>query len=131
MNALFRLGAEIVLRFPLRPSADPALRAELRREQESASMLATRPPVAVPEPLGLGDPGAGYPGPWTAYRWIPGEPIHPGRVDDLASVARDLAGVVTALRDIDTGGRAWSGSGRGGPLADQHAGVRILRAVLD
>ena len=78
----------------------------------------------MPEPLGLGEPGEGYPGPWTAYRWIPGEPIHPGRFGDLDAFARDLAGVVTALHAIDTGGRAWSGSGRGGPLAAEDGGVR-------
>ncbi|WFE54983.1 aminoglycoside phosphotransferase family protein [Micromonospora sp. WMMD1155] len=129
VNALFRLGTEIVLRFPLRPSADPAVRAELEREQEHARMLATRLPVAVPEPLGLGGPGGGYPGPWTVYRWIAGEPIHPGRIDDLDGFARDLAGVVTALRTIDTDGWVWYGSGRGGPLATQDAGVRMALSV--
>ncbi|MEV1154533.1 aminoglycoside phosphotransferase family protein [Micromonospora chokoriensis] len=124
VNALFRLGAEIVLRFPLRPSADPSLRAELEREQDRARMLAAHLPVAVPEPLGLGGPGEGYPGAWTAYRWIAGEPVHPDRIDDLDGFARDLAGVVTALRGIDTGGRVWSGSGRGGPLPAEDAGVR-------
>ncbi|MEU7773334.1 aminoglycoside phosphotransferase family protein [Micromonospora taraxaci] len=129
VNALFRLGTEIVLRFPLRPSTDPAVRAELEREQEHARMLAARLPVAVPEPLGLGGPGEGYPGPWTAYHWIAGEPIHPGRINDLDGFARDLAGVVTALREIDTGGRVWSGSGRGGPLPAQDAGVRMALSV--
>ncbi|MGW0213420.1 aminoglycoside phosphotransferase family protein [Micromonospora chokoriensis] len=125
VNALFRLGPEVVLRFPLRPSASPDLRAELALELEHARMLAAHLPVAVPEPLGLGEPGEGYAGPWTAYRWIDGEPVHPGRLDDLDGFARDLAGVVTALRGIDTGGRVWSGSGRGGPLRAQDAGVRL------
>lgn len=129
VNALFRLGAEIVLRFPLQPTADPELRAELLREQEHARLLGRHLPIAVPEPLGLGEPGEGYPGPWTAYRWIPGEPIHPAHLGDLDALARDLAGVVTALHAIDTGGRAWSGSGRGGPLTDQDDGVRSALAV--
>ncbi|MBQ0901386.1 aminoglycoside phosphotransferase family protein [Micromonospora sp. U21] len=124
VNALFRLGPAIVLRFPLQPTADPELRAELRREQEYARLLTGHLPVAVPEPLGLGEPGAGYPGPWTAYRWIPGEPARPELIDDQDAFARDLAGVVTALHGIDTGGRAWPGFGRGGPLAAQDAGVR-------
>ncbi|MET8358447.1 aminoglycoside phosphotransferase family protein [Micromonospora sp. NPDC005171] len=129
VNALFRLGTEIVLRFPLQPGADPALRAELQREQEHASLLAAHLPVPVPEPLGLGGPGEGYPGPWTAYRWIAGESAHPGRIDDLDGFARDLAGVVTALRGIDAGGRVWSGSGRGGPLPAEDAGVRAALSV--
>ncbi|SCF25944.1 aminoglycoside phosphotransferase family protein [Micromonospora chokoriensis] len=131
VNALFRLGAEVVLRFPLRPNASPDLRGELRREQEHARMLAARMPVAVPEPLGLGEPGDGYPGSWAAYRFIPGETAERDRIGDLDGFARDLAGVVTALCGIDTGGRVWSGSGRGGPLADQDADVRAALAASD
>ncbi|MGW3602139.1 aminoglycoside phosphotransferase family protein [Micromonospora sp. NPDC005161] len=128
VNSLFRLGPEIVLRFPLQPTADPELRAELRQEQEYARLLAAHLPVAVPEPLGLGEPGEGYPGPWTAYRWIAGEPARPDLIDDPDAFARDLAGVVAALHGIDTGGRAWPGFGRGGPLAAQDDGVRSALA---
>ncbi|MFG1871657.1 aminoglycoside phosphotransferase family protein [Micromonospora arborensis] len=129
VNALFRVGTEIVLRFPLLPTADPELRAELRQEQEYAALLAAHLPVAVPEPLGLGEPGAGYAGPWTAYRFIPGETAQLDRIGDLDTFARDLARVVTALHGIDTGGRAWPGSGRGGPLAAEDAGVRSALAL--
>ncbi|MCG5440494.1 aminoglycoside phosphotransferase family protein [Micromonospora foliorum] len=129
VNALFRLGPDIVLRFPLLPSTGPELRAELRREQEYAVLLGAHLPVPVPEPLGLGEPGDGYPGPWTAYQFIPGETAQPDRIGDLDVFAGDLAAVVTALRGIDTGGRAWSGNGRGGPLADEDTGVRAALAV--
>ncbi|MGC4749780.1 aminoglycoside phosphotransferase family protein [Micromonospora sp. DT201] len=131
VNALFRVGTEIVLRFPLLPTTDPELRAELRQEQAYAGLLAAHLPVAVPEPLGLGEPGEGYAGPWTAYRFIPGQPAQLDRIGDLDTFARDLASVVTALRGIDTGGRAWPGSGRGGPLAAEDAGVRSALALSD
>ncbi|WP_433271138.1 aminoglycoside phosphotransferase family protein [Micromonospora vinacea] len=129
VNALFRLGPDIVLRFPLLPSTDPEQRAELRREQEYAVLLGAHVPVAVPEPLGLGEPGDGYPGPWTAYQFIPGETAQPDRIGDLDVFARDLADVVTALRGIDAGGRVWSGNGRGGPLAAEDTDVRAALAV--
>ncbi|WP_030489218.1 aminoglycoside phosphotransferase family protein [Micromonospora chokoriensis] len=129
VNALFRLGPDVVLRFPLLPSANPELRAELRREQEYAVLLAAHLPVEVPEPLGLGEPGDGYPGPWTAYQFIAGETAQLGRIGDLDDFAGDLAGVVTALRGIDTGGRVWPGVGRGGPLAAEDADVRAALAV--
>ncbi|MEU4336217.1 aminoglycoside phosphotransferase family protein [Micromonospora lupini] len=129
VHALFRLGAEVVLRFPLRPGADPDLRAALAREQEYAVLLAAHLPVAVPEPLGLGEPGDGYPGSWAAYRWIPGATAQLDRIDDADGFARDLAAVVVALHGIDTGGRSWPGTGRGGPLADQDVDVRAALAV--
>ncbi|WP_285794382.1 aminoglycoside phosphotransferase family protein [Micromonospora sp. NBRC 107095] len=129
VNALFRVGPDVVLRFPLRPFADPGLRDELLREQEYARLFAARLPVAVPEPLGVGEPGEGYPGPWSAYRFIAGGTATSDLVGASDAFAHDLAGVVVALRRIDTGGRSWSGTGRGGPLAAQDAGVRAALAV--
>ncbi|MBE1490245.1 aminoglycoside phosphotransferase (APT) family kinase protein [Plantactinospora soyae] len=116
VNALFRLGDEIVLRFPLQPSLDADLRAELLAEQDNARRIAPRVPLAVPEPLGFGEPGDGYPGPWTVYRWIPGETVDARRIGDLDGFARDLAGFVNALHAVDTEGRTGHGRGRGGPL---------------
>lgn len=81
-------------------------------------------PAPVPQPLALGEPGEGYPGPWTAYRWVPGETASSARVGGSDAFARDLAGFVTALRGMDTAGRAWDGRGRGGPLPARDEGVR-------
>jgi aminoglycoside phosphotransferase (APT) family kinase protein len=124
VNALFRLGDEIVLRFPLRPSLDAGLRDRLSTEQERARRLAAHVPVPVPEPLGLGEPGQGYPGPWTAYSWIPGETASRERIGDPGEFARDLAGFVSALHGMDTGGRTWDGRTRGGPLPRRDESVR-------
>ena len=120
VNALFRLGEEIVLRFPLRPSPDEAL----RREQDNARRIAPHVPVAVPEPIAIGEPGAGYPGPWAAYRWIPGEIASARSIDDMDVLARDLAAFVNALHAVDTAGRAWNGRTRGGPLPTRDDDVR-------
>ncbi|MGH8793135.1 MAG: aminoglycoside phosphotransferase family protein [Stackebrandtia sp.] len=130
VNALFRLGEEIVLRFPLRPGLGSDLREELVREQDNARRAAAHVPLAVPEPLGLGEPGEGYPGWWTAYRWISGE-IASGRgiVGDFEGFARDLAGFVRAFHGMDVGGRTWDGLSRGGPLSARDADVR--RALAD
>jgi aminoglycoside phosphotransferase (APT) family kinase protein len=124
VNALFRLGDEIVLRFPLRPSPDAGLREELRAEQDTARRVAAHVPVPVPEPVGFGDPGEGYPGPWTAYSWIPGETASSERIGDPGAFAGDLAGFVSALHGMDTGGRTWNGRGRGGPLRLRDESVR-------
>ena len=124
VNALFRLGDDIVLRFPLRPSLDAGPRAELRREQEDARRIAPYLPLPVPEPLGLGAPGEGYPGLWAAYRWIPGVTADLRSIADPDRLARDLARFVTALRAIGTGDRGWDGHSRGGPLRADDAWVR-------
>jgi aminoglycoside phosphotransferase (APT) family kinase protein len=128
VNALFRLGDDIVLRFPLRPGGDRE-RAALRAEQDHARRLAPHLPLAVPQPLALGESGDGYPGPWSAYRWIPGEPATADRLGDPDVFARDLAGFVAALHRIGTGGRRWDGRSRGGPLPGQDDNVRRALAA--
>src|SRR5262249_16036462 len=97
VNALFRLGDEFVLRFPPRPSPGPKLRAELAGEQDNARRIAAHVPVPVPEPVAIGEPGAGYPGPWAVYRWIPGDIATPDEAGVSVAFAQDLAGFVTAL----------------------------------
>jgi aminoglycoside phosphotransferase (APT) family kinase protein len=116
VNALFRLGDEIVLRFPLRPS--PAATDELIAEQQHARMIGS------PTPLGLGEAGPGYPGRWSAWRWIEGRTAAPDTVRDFDGLAGDLAAYVNRLRALDTGGRTWNGRSRGGPLKLQDAGVQ-------
>lgn len=65
VNALFRLGEELVLRFPLVPGDASEQQQRLIREQEHARSVAQQVSVQVPEPLGLGAPGPGCPGPWS------------------------------------------------------------------
>jgi len=125
VNALFRLGDEIVLRFPLQPSLDTEHRAALVREHENAGRIARHVTVEVPEPVAVGEPGAGYRGPWTAFRsTLDGAPASVDTIDDPDGFARDLASFVQALHTIDTEGRRWDGQGRGGPLVAHDGAVR-------
>jgi aminoglycoside phosphotransferase (APT) family kinase protein len=124
VNALFRLGEEIVLRFPLQPSLAPKLRGDLLSEQASARWVAAHVPVQVPVPVAIGEPGEGYAGPWAVYRWIPGETATTQSAGGSDAIARDLAGFVRALQGIDTGGRTWDGRSRGGPLRAKDEYVR-------
>ena len=124
VNALFRLGEEIVLRFPLQPNPGTMARAALLAEQDNARRIAAHVSLAVPEPVALGEPGEGYGGPWAAYRWIPGETASGQRIGDADVFARDLAKFVRAVHGLDTGGRGWDGRSRGGPLRTRDDGVR-------
>jgi aminoglycoside phosphotransferase (APT) family kinase protein len=120
VNALFRLGDRFVARFPLRPRDVDVIRQELQSEAAAAGELFGRTPFATPEPLGLGEPGAGFPLPWSVQTWIPGSTatvVDPGTSFGFAD---DLASFIRAVRAIDTRGRTFDGSGRGGhlPAAD-------------
>jgi aminoglycoside phosphotransferase (APT) family kinase protein len=127
VNALFRAGDEVVLRFPLRPDATDDARATVLREQETARRFASVVPVAVPEPLAVGAPGRAYGGWWSAYRWVRGEPPEAPCEDEALAI--DLGAVVRAIRTLDTDGAAWAGRSRGGPLATRDAAVRAALAA--
>jgi aminoglycoside phosphotransferase (APT) family kinase protein len=98
--------------------------ASLLREQDNARRIAAATRLQVPEPLGTGEPGEGYAGWWTAYRWIDGETASDGIIRDEVGFAEDLAQLVLGLHAMAVAGRSWDGRSRGGPLAAKAAWVR-------
>ena len=100
-NALFRLGDELLVRMPRQPGGTATIEKEARWLPQIGPLL----PVSVPEVVAVGEPDLGYPERWSVVRWLDGEVP---TVADPAShagptrpaLARDLAAVVTALRDI-------------------------------
>ena len=96
-NFTFHLGDAMVVRLP--SAAEYALAVE--KEQRWLPALAPRLPLPIPVPLGAGRPGAGYPFPWSVYRWLDGEPATADGVADPVRFARDLAGFVAAVRNVD------------------------------
>ena len=129
VNALFRIGDEYLARFRLRPArpghADGsdgsdglvATRRLLEAEARAARELAGRTRFATPVPVALGAPGPGYPLPWSVQTWLPGTTATDDDPGGSAGFARDLAEFITGVRAIDTRGRRFTGTGRGGDLA--------------
>ncbi|WP_085941018.1 aminoglycoside phosphotransferase family protein [Amycolatopsis decaplanina] len=97
-NFTFRLGDAMVARLP--SAAEYALAVD--KEQHWLPVLAPRLPLPVPVPLAKGRPGAGYPFPWSIYRWLDGEPASADRISDPVRFALDLSGFLAALRNVDT-----------------------------
>lgn len=123
VNAIYRIGTAVTARFPLRyDGADRVLR-RLRREMAASVEFVLACPVPAPEPLHVGSPGHGYPLPWTTQSWLPGSTATPTSCEGSAELARDLTDVLEHLRDWDTRGRRFRGSGRGGVLSDHDAWV--------
>ena len=97
-NWTFHLGAEMSVRLP--SAAEYALAVE--KEHRWLPALAPRLPRPIPTPLAKGEPGAGYPFPWSVYCWLDGEPARCERIGDPTRFAADLAEFVAALWAIDT-----------------------------
>jgi aminoglycoside phosphotransferase (APT) family kinase protein len=106
---------------------------DVHKEHHWLPRLAPLLPVAIPVPLGKGEPAEGYPWPWSVYRWLDGQNPAVDRIADPGSLATDLAQFVAALHRIDpTGGPP---ADRGVPLNERDAATRTaieaLHGIID
>lgn len=127
VNALFRIGPDLVCRFPLQGSDPGRTLTDLIAERQAARLLSDAVSAQVPEFVAMGSPGIGYPLPWSVYRWLPGRTAV--NVKPTIELAADLARTVREIRSIDIGARRFAGSGRGGRLADHDDWVHQCLAV--
>jgi aminoglycoside phosphotransferase (APT) family kinase protein len=97
-NWTFHLGPEKLVRLP--SAAEYALAVD--KEHRWLPVLADRLPLPIPTPLAKGRPDAGYPFPWSIYRWLDGERAGVDRIADPVRFALDLAEFLAALQSIDT-----------------------------
>jgi len=116
VNAIFRIGGQFAARFPLQPGDAGTVRRQLEAEARAAGDLAGRTRFRTPEPVAIGEPGAGYPLPWAVQTWLPGVTATDADPGESDAFAHDLAEFVRGVRSIGTGGRRFGGRGRGGDL---------------
>lgn len=125
VNALFRIGGDLVARFPLQPGPVGGVREWLAAEAAAARQLLGHTRFATPAPVAIGEPGAGYPLPWSVQTWLPGTvATDVADLAESAALAADLAEFITDVRAIDTGGKSFSGRGRGGDLRSHDEWLR-------
>ncbi|NUT47397.1 MAG: aminoglycoside phosphotransferase family protein [Saccharothrix sp.] len=125
VNAIFRLGDRLAARFPLLPGEVDEVRRSLVAEAEAARELVGRTRFRTPEPVALGEPGEGYPLPWSVQTWLPGAVAVDEDPGGSVAFACDLAEFVRGVRAIDTRGRTFGGRGRGGDLRAQDAWLEV------
>ena len=116
VNAIFRIGDQFAARFPLQFRDVGSTRRWLESEADAARELVGRTRFPTPKPVALGEPGAGYPLPWSVQTWLPGVAATDEDPGESVAFAHDLAEFIHDVRAIDTGGRMFSGEGRGGDL---------------
>lgn len=93
-NAIFRLGDDLALRLPrVAGAASQAI-----RESNWLSRLAPHLPLAIPEPVALGEPSEDYPWHWSVCRWLKGENAFVQPLGDLEEAALKLGRFVSALQ---------------------------------
>lgn len=124
VNAMFRLGDDMVVRLPFVEWGSP----DIEFEQHWLPRLATGLTIPIPTVLHEGVADDTYPCAWSVMNWLPGE--LPDVANTTADVAHELAIFVTELRRIDTTG-APSGY-RGGSVREHDAELRkVLPDIAD
>lgn len=121
VNAIFRIGDQFAARFPLQSADVESTRSWLESEAEAARELVDGTRFLTPEPVVLGEPGAGYPLPWSVQTWLPGVLAVDEDPGESVPFAHDFADFISELRAIDTRGRTFVGTGRGGELQSHDA----------
>jgi aminoglycoside phosphotransferase (APT) family kinase protein len=115
-NRTFRLGSDLTIRLP----TGDWYAQQVDKEQRWLPALAPQLPLAIPTPVAKGEPDAGFPYPWSVYRWLDGDLASKARIHDPTAFAAALAGFLNALGRADATDGPLPGQHnffRGGPLA--------------
>jgi len=97
-NRTFRLGDELSVRLP---SAE-WYAAAVEKEERVLQYLDGRLPVTVPAVVAVGAPSRLFPHPWSVRRWLPGETVEAASTLDQVALAKDVGGMLAALRALPT-----------------------------
>lgn len=98
-HVIYRLGEELTVRFPRH--AGPIEQAQL--EAGWLPRLAPHLPLAIPEPVAVGEPADGYPWHWAVSGWLDGEPVTVAEYGESTAAAETLAGFALALQRFPVG----------------------------
>jgi aminoglycoside phosphotransferase (APT) family kinase protein len=99
-NAVWRLGDDLVVRLPrIHWAVD-----QIELENTWLPKLAPLLPVAIPEPVAVGEPDETYPWRWGVYRWVPGVGAGPSTIGDPMTFALELAEVLRSVACVPTDG---------------------------
>ncbi len=92
-NAIYRLGNNLCIRLPR--IAETAQHVE--KEQFWLPQLAPHLPLAIPVPIGKGNPQGRYPWHWSICHWLEGNDATIEKIADMPQAAIDLAQFIKSL----------------------------------
>ncbi|MFI1400586.1 aminoglycoside phosphotransferase family protein [Streptomyces sp. NPDC020681] len=129
-HVIYRLGEDLTVRLPRHAGAI----RQAMKESEWLPRLASHLPLAIPEPVGVGEPDFDYPWPWAVSRWLDGELATAESLADSSQAAVQLAEFLTALQafvpeDFPVEDAPQDLTGR--PLADRDRATRAAIAEVD
>jgi aminoglycoside phosphotransferase (APT) family kinase protein len=127
-HVIYRLGRELAVRLPRHEGAI----GQAAKEARWLPRLAAQLPLAVPEPVAVGEPGLGYPWPWAVTRWLVGETATVETLAGSHEAAGALAEFLIALQQFAPADMPAVGEELDArPLADRDRATREAIAALD
>ncbi|TDD17056.1 aminoglycoside phosphotransferase family protein [Nonomuraea diastatica] len=93
-HVIYRLGEQLSVRLPRHAGAV----GQAAKELEWLPRLAPQLPLAIPVPVGVGEPGFGYPWRWAVSRWLEGEVATVEALAHSSAAAVRLAEFLLALQ---------------------------------
>lgn len=124
-SQIFRVGHDLIARFPLERADPVAAETALTAEHRAMNEFALHCQVPSPRLIAIGRPSDDYPMPWSIQTWVPGVTPGPAMLEGSTEFALDLANLIAELRSIDTLSRTFRGPGRGGSLTDHDTWVQL------
>ena len=128
---IYRLGRELTVRLPRHEGAI----GQAAKEARWLPQLAAHLPLAIPDPVAVGEPDLGYPWPWAVTRWLAGETATVEALAASLEAAGTLAEFLIALQNFapadlpDLGTDVELDGAQ--PLADRDRATREAIAALD
>lgn len=96
-HVIYRLGDDLSVRLPRHDGAI----GQAKKEAEWLPRLAPHLPLAIPEPVAVGEPDLGYPWSWAVSRWLDGEVATAAALSGSHEAAGTLAEFLIALNRFD------------------------------
>jgi aminoglycoside phosphotransferase (APT) family kinase protein len=106
-NRTFHLGEQMSVRLPSAAHYVP----QVEKEQMWLPILSKELSVPISSPLAKGKPNEEYPFPWSINKWLEGETLTRGNIQDVNQFARELGTFLIEFQSIDASA---------GPLAGKH-----------
>jgi aminoglycoside phosphotransferase (APT) family kinase protein len=130
-HTMFRLGEDMALRFPKRPSSV----AQVEKEHVFLPLMARRLSWPIPSPVAAMPATTAFPYPWSVCKWIEGEVLAATADLDEIALATDLARFLSQLHALELPDLPSPGShnfGRGVPLQQRDGVTRqAIQEVAD
>jgi aminoglycoside phosphotransferase (APT) family kinase protein len=98
-HVIYRLGPDLAVRLPRHAGAI----GQAAKEFHWLPLLAPHLPLAIPVPVGVGEPDFGYPWRWAVARWLDGEVATSEALGESVETAIALAEFLIALQGFAPG----------------------------